>query len=84
MGIEGGTRKIINHDFVQGQANPPSCQKLQLPRLGKPRRGLQIFDNRVDFPVPVESGGRFYYCKTLFVREDFIFALIRESRETRK
>ena len=55
-------RKIINHHFVQGQENPPSYQikDMQLPRLGKPRRGLQIFDTRVDFPVPVQSGGRFY------------------------
>ena len=34
---------------------------MQCPRLGKPRRALQIFDNRVDFPVPGKSGGRFYY-----------------------
>ena len=54
MGIESGRRKIINHDFVQGQGNPPSCQ-----RFVKPRRGLQIFDTRVDFPVPVQSRGRF-------------------------
>ena len=27
----------------------------------KPRRGLQIFDTRVDFPVPVQSRGRFLY-----------------------
>ena len=33
---------------------------MQLPRLGKPHRGLQIFDTRVDFPVPVQIGGRFY------------------------
>ena len=25
-----------------------------------------------------------HYCKTLFIREDFIFALIRESTEMRK
>ena len=43
--IESGRRKIINHDFVQG--------------LGKPRRGLQIFDTRMDFSVPVQSLGRF-------------------------
>ena len=28
---------------------------------GKPRRGLQIFDIRVDFSVPVQSRGRFLY-----------------------
>ena len=32
---------------------------LQHPRLDKPRRGLQIFDTRVDFPVPVQICGRF-------------------------
>ena len=26
-GIESGRRKIINHDFVQGQGNPPSYQR---------------------------------------------------------
>ena len=59
MGIEIGGRKIINHDFVQGQGNPPRVKDLQRPRLGKPRRGLQIFDTRVDSPVPVQSRGRF-------------------------
>ena len=59
MGIESGRRKIINHDFVQGQGNPPSCQRFARPRLGKPRRGLQIFDTRLDFPVPEQSRGRF-------------------------
>ena len=39
----------------------PRVKDMQLPRLGKPRCGLQIFDTRVDFPVPVQSGGRFYY-----------------------
>ena len=32
----------------------PRVKDMQLPRLGKPRRGLQIFDTRVDFPVPVQ------------------------------
>ena len=27
LGIESGRRKIINHDFEQGQGNPPSCQR---------------------------------------------------------
>ena len=43
----------------------PRVKDLQHPRLGKPRRGLQIFDTRVDFPVPVQSGGRFLYFITL-------------------
>ena len=38
----------------------PRVKDMQLPRLGKPRRGLQIFDTWVDFPVPEQSGGRFY------------------------
>ena len=38
---------------------------MQLPRLVKPHPGLQIFDTVVDFPVPVQSGGRFYYSLTL-------------------
>ena len=37
----------------------PRVKDLQRPRLGKPRRGLQIFDTRVDFPVPAQSRGRF-------------------------
>ena len=28
MGNESGNRKIINHNFVQGQGNPSSCQKI--------------------------------------------------------
>ena len=62
MGIESGRRKIINHNFVQGRGNPPLFSKIcNVPRLGKPRRGLQIFDTRVDFPIPVQSRGRFLY-----------------------
>ena len=38
----------------------PRVNDMQLLRLGKPRRGLQIFDTRLDFPVPVQSRGRFY------------------------
>ena len=66
MGIESGRRKIINHNFVQGQGNP-LCRDmeshrrvkiLQRPRLGKHRRGLQIVNTPVDFPVPVQSRGR--------------------------
>ena len=30
----------------------PSVQDLQDPRLGKPRRGLQILDTRIRFPRP--------------------------------
>ena len=61
MEMDKGRRKIINHNFVQG--NPPSChiKDLHNPLLGKPRRGLQIFDTRVDFPVPAQSCGRVFY-----------------------
>ena len=59
MGIESGRRKIINHDFALGQEIHPRVKDLQRPWLRKPRHGLQIFDTRVDFPVPVQSRGRF-------------------------
>ena len=59
MRIESDRRKIINHDFVQGHGNHPRVKDLQRPRLGKPRRRLQIFGTRVDFPVPAQSRGRF-------------------------
>ena len=39
--IEGGTREFH-----------PRVQDLQHPRLGKPRRGLQILDTRMGFPRP--------------------------------
>ena len=39
--IEGGTRE-----------SHPRVQHLQHPRLGKPRRGLQILDTRTGFPRP--------------------------------
>ena len=41
-----------NHDLVQRQGNQPSVKCFQRPWLGKTRRGLQIFDTQVDFPVP--------------------------------
>ena len=64
---------------------------MQLSRLRKPRRGLQIFDTRVDFPVPIQSGGRFYlylvdldnsrcprYCETLRV----LIIILEENMQT--
>ena len=42
----------------------PRVKDMQSQRLGKPRRGLQIFGTRVDFPVPVQRNGRFYYSCT--------------------
>ena len=54
MGIESSWRKIINHNFVQGQRNQPSCQR------------FAIFDTQVDFPtIPVQSLGRFLYSLAL-------------------
>ena len=41
--------KIINHHFVQTQRNPPSNQ-----RYATSTTRLQIFDTRVDFPLPVQ------------------------------
>ena len=49
-----------NHDFEKVRIIHSSIEDLQCPRLAKPR-GLQIFDTRVDFPVPVQSGGKIYY-----------------------
>ena len=60
MGIEHGSRKIIKHDFVQGQITPPPRVKdLQLPRLGKPRRGLLIFDTRSNWSIDSNNLLRF-------------------------
>ena len=46
---DGPWTNRIYHPFVQGQENP---QK----RLAESWK-LHIFDTRVDFPVPVQSGG---------------------------
>ena len=44
-------RKIINHHIEGGtRESHPRVQDLQHPRLGKPRRGLQILDTRMGFP----------------------------------
>ena len=46
-------RKIINHHIEGGtRESHPRVQDLQHPRLGKPRRGLQILDTRMGFPRP--------------------------------
>ena len=46
-------RKIINHDSEGGtRESQLRVQDLQHPRLGKPRRGLQILDTRMGFPRP--------------------------------
>ena len=44
-------RKIINHHIAEGtRESHPRVHDLQHPRLGKPRRGLQIMDTRMGFP----------------------------------
>ena len=49
-------RKIINHHIVEGtRESHPSVHDLQHPRLGKPRRGLQIMDTRMGFPCPFHN-----------------------------
>ena len=49
-------RKIINHHIVEGtRESHPRVHYLQHPRLGKPRRGLQIMDTRMAFPCPFHS-----------------------------
>ena len=46
-------RKIIKHHIEVGtRESHPRVQDLQHPRLGKPRRGLQILDTRMGFPCP--------------------------------
>ena len=46
-------RKIINHHIKGGtRESHPRVQDLQHPRLGKPRRGLQILDTWMGFPRP--------------------------------
>ena len=46
-------RKIINHHIERGmRESHPRVQDLLHPRLGKPRRGLQILDTRMGFPRP--------------------------------
>ena len=49
-------RKIINHRVAWGTRESHDCvQNLQHPRLGKPRRGLQILDTRIGFHRPCRS-----------------------------
>ena len=46
-------RKIIKHHIEGGTwESHPRVQDWQHPRLGKPRRGLQILDIRMGFPRP--------------------------------
>ena len=64
-------RKIINH-HIEGvtRESHPRVQDLQHPRLGKPRRGLQILDTRKGFPRPslnvvLDSISLILWCITL-------------------
>ena len=46
-------RKIIKHHIDEGtRESHPRVYDLQHPRLGKPRRGLQILGTRKGFPRP--------------------------------
>ena len=50
--------KIINLHTAEGtKESNPRVHDLHHPRLGKPRRGLQILDTRMGFPYP--------FCNTL-------------------
>ena len=49
-------RKIIKHHIEGGtRESHPRVQDLLHPRLGKPRRGLQILDTRMGFLCPFRS-----------------------------
>ena len=49
-------RKIINHHIAEGtRESHPLVPDLQHPRLGKPRRGLQITYTRMGFPCPFRN-----------------------------
>ena len=61
-------RKIINHNIVEGtRESHPRVHDLQHPRLGKPRRGLQIMDTRMGFPCPFHSVVIDSGCNTQFI-----------------
>ena len=52
MEIKKGRRNIINHHFVQGQRNPPFCQRNATSTTRQPRCGLQILWHSFGFPCP--------------------------------
>ena len=60
----------------------PRVKDMLLPRLSKPRRGLQIFDTRVDFPVPVQSGGRLIESTTTLYRDREIHPSVKDLQST--
>ena len=54
--IKGVGEKLINHYTPEGtRESHPRVHDLRHPRLGKPRRGLQIMDTRMGFPCPFRS-----------------------------
>ena len=58
---------LRDENFLYFRSNSQCCLSLVVfAYLGKdkPHRGLQIFDTRVDFPVPAQSRGRFLYSPT--------------------
>ena len=58
--LQRGWKKLSTTTLYSDKESHPRVKHMQSPWLGKPHRGLQIFDTRVDFPVPVQCGGRFY------------------------
>ena len=59
-------RKIIKHNIEGGtRESHPRVQDLLHPRLGKPRRGLQILDTRMGFPRPSLNGVLDSICLTI-------------------
>ena len=60
MDIESDGRTIIYHQENYCTGTNCRVKDIKLSPLGKPRRsGLNIFDTRVDFPVPVQTGDGF-------------------------
>ena len=57
--MENGRIKVINHNFVQGQGNPPKCQRFATSTTQASLWTANLCDTQVDFPVPVQSFGRF-------------------------
>ena len=53
MNIYDVGEKIINHHIAERtRESIPRVRILLDPRLGKPRRGMQIMDTRMGFPCP--------------------------------
>ena len=50
-----GEKKINHHIVEVTRESHPRVHDLQHPRLGKPRRGLQIMDIRMGFPCPFRN-----------------------------